>query len=213
MFRKAWLSFASSLWYTSTVHWAPSVYTRHTLTRLHWIWYSVCTVYTGSVRPVYTLATLSLGLGIYVTGNYPGLWSESHNRLVMSFIQPAWPSGWPIEKCRTKTLCCQIPLLVWNRLKPSIVLPWLYSLRSPWGSWSSFHQPYNTWPFKFRHLKWWFGNGVPKGHKNKRIFSRLYYLFLWPIGSASQNRHFRWWNLNGHAFYKHWIIRAIPPQT
>ena len=30
----------------------------------HWIHYSVCTVYNGSVRPVYTLATLSLGLGL-----------------------------------------------------------------------------------------------------------------------------------------------------
>ncbi len=30
---------------------------------VHWVYYSVCTVYTASVRPVYTLTTLEFGLG------------------------------------------------------------------------------------------------------------------------------------------------------
>ncbi len=43
------------------------VYTDDTLAyttlELHWVHYSECTVYTASVRPVYTLITLEFGLG------------------------------------------------------------------------------------------------------------------------------------------------------
>ena len=73
----------------------------------------------------------------------------------------------------------------------------------------------NVWPFKFCHLKWQFWDRVPRGHKNKQIFSWLYMwdlgfptcldvsrwpyltlktsekicLFLWPIGTEAHYRH------------------------
>ncbi len=59
------------------------------------------------------------------------------------------------------------------------------------------------WPFKFRHLKWRFWDGVPMGHKNKQIFSQLYIcLLLWPIGTEAHYRQIVWRNLNDHAFFQ-----------
>ncbi len=55
-------------------HWHTLTVTRYTgaiviqciaTLELHWAYYSVCTVYTASVRPVYTLTTLEFGLGIH----------------------------------------------------------------------------------------------------------------------------------------------------
>ncbi len=41
------------------LHWATATL------EVHWAHYSVCTVYTASVRPVYTLTTLEFGLGMH----------------------------------------------------------------------------------------------------------------------------------------------------